>query len=162
MMGKPRFTHDVDLTADVDNDDIGRFFEQASQSGFDARVPDPVAFAQQSRMLLLVHRATHIAVDIAIAGLPFEFDLLDRAVHVELAGLDVPVAAPDDLIIMKAVAGRPNDLDDIRSILDSHPDLDLARVRSWLSQFAEALDAPDILQRFEEIVADWRRGLARD
>jgi hypothetical protein len=161
-MGKGRFTHDVDVTAEVDNDDLAGFFERAGEFGFVPRDRDPIGFARQTRMILLLHQPSAIEVDISMAGLPFESELIDRAMNVELHGVDVPVASPEDLVITKAVAGRPQDLVDIELILASNAGIDLARVRHYLPQFAEALEAPEIVTRFEEVVARWRTDTEQD
>jgi len=152
-MGKPRLTHDVDLTVELDDDQIEMLFERATGYGFLPRVADPEAFARLSRMVLLLHVPSQVYVDIAIAGLPFESEAIDRSWHVSLAGIDIAVASPDDLVIMKAVAGRPTDLEDIKFVMEGHPELDFGRVRLYLEQFAEALDAPEVLTRFLEKAA---------
>jgi nucleoside-diphosphate-sugar epimerase len=45
------------------------------------------------------------------------------------------------LIILKAVAHRPQDLADIAAILAAQPRLNLRRVRRWVQEFSEALRA---------------------
>jgi hypothetical protein len=55
---------------------------------------------------------------------------------------------------MKAFAHRPRDLEDLRKLLVSHPDIGLDEVRSNLKEFAEALDEPVIVDDFERIVRD--------
>jgi hypothetical protein len=59
----------------------------------------------------------------------------------------------EDLIIMKAIAQRPQDLRDIEGLLDVHPDANLERVRRWLGEFAAAMTMPDILEEFEKLLA---------
>jgi hypothetical protein len=53
---------------------------------------------------------------------------------------------------MKAVAARPDDLADIRRALRANPDLDRTRVRRWTKEFADALDAPDLLTQLDAIL----------
>ncbi len=61
-----------------------------------------------------------------------------------------PEAAAEDLIIHKAVAGRPQDIRDIESIIYRQRNaLDIKYVRRWLHDFAEVLANPEIEQRFE-------------
>jgi hypothetical protein len=64
----------------------------------------------------------------------------------------VRVPTPEDLIIMKAVAQRPKDLNDIEAILRAHPDLDLDRVMRWTREFAAALETPEILVGLERLL----------
>jgi predicted nucleotidyltransferase len=55
-------------------------------------------------------------------GDPYE-DLSERAMHVRLGDVDVPVVDLDDLIRMKLARGRPVDLADVAALTD--PDADL-------------------------------------
>jgi predicted nucleotidyltransferase len=79
-----------------------------------------------------------------------------RAVDVELEpGKAVKICSAEDLIIHKAIAGRPQDVRDIEGIIYRQRDaLDLATIRHWLHAFAELLDNPEIVERFER---PWRR-----
>ncbi|MEW6027901.1 MAG: hypothetical protein AB1554_00305 [Chloroflexota bacterium] len=45
---------------------------------------------------------------------------------------------------MKAVAHRPKDLLDIQAIAENHPDLDVARIKNWVKQFADVLEMPSL------------------
>jgi predicted nucleotidyltransferase len=45
-------------------------------------------------------------------------ELRERAMHVQLGDIDVPVVGLDDLIQMKLARGRPVDLDDVASLTD--------------------------------------------
>ena len=65
-----------------------------------------------------------------------------RAHWAELSGVRLPLPLPEDLIVMKAVAHRPQDLTDIEAILAAHPKTNLRRVRRWVREFAAALEIP--------------------
>jgi Nucleotidyltransferase of unknown function (DUF6036) len=54
-------------------------------------------------------------------GLPFA-ELSERALHVRLGDIDVPVAGLDDLIRMKLARGRPVDLADVAALTDPEAD----------------------------------------
>jgi hypothetical protein len=45
---------------------------------------------------------------------------------------------------MKAIAHRPKDLEDIRTIADKYPNLDLKRIKKWVKAFGEGLDTPEL------------------
>ncbi len=76
-----------------------------------------------------------------------------RVTWVELGVVRVPLPPPEDLIIMKAVAHRPQDLDDIEAIIAAHPKLNLRRVRRWVREFATALSMPEILNDLEVLLS---------
>jgi predicted nucleotidyltransferase len=50
-------------------------------------------------------------------GRPYE-ELAERALHVQLGDIDVPVVGFDDLIHMKLARGRPVDLADVAALTD--------------------------------------------
>ena len=54
---------------------------------------------------------------------------------------------------MKAIARRPQDLEDIQGLLTAHPDADVAAARRWVSEFSAASNLPDILEEFDRTVA---------
>src|SRR5262249_40949394 len=121
------------------------------------RVDDAVAFAERSRVFLLVHEPTGIKVDLSIAGLPFERDMLSRASTVAVGDFEVKVPSPEDLIVTKAVAHRPRDLVDIASIVEIHQQLDVGRIRNLVKEFAEVLEMPEIAEDLDKILKSHHR-----
>src|SRR5262249_52500871 len=76
------------------------------------------------------HALSGIPADIVLAGPGIEELFLARAKVVDVDGAHVPVACAEDVIVMKLLAGRPKDVDDVVAILAAHPDdLDLDLVR---------------------------------
>jgi predicted nucleotidyltransferase len=121
--------------------------------GFMPRRDDALAFARETRVLLMRHQESGIDVDLVFGALPFEKEVMTRATWVELSGVQVPLPLPEDLIIMKAVAHRPQDLADIEAILAAHQKLNLRRVRRWVREFAAALSMPEILNDLEALLS---------
>jgi predicted nucleotidyltransferase len=78
---------------------------------------------------------------------------LARAELVDLEGVAVRIARPEDLIVYKATAWRDRDRSDIERLLVLHwASIDLERVRSLVDQIGRALDDPERLSIFDEIV----------
>jgi hypothetical protein len=60
------------------------------------------------------------------------------------------VLSPEDLVVTKILAGRPKDLEDVRTVLiERWPDLDLAYIRSMLKTLEQALAQADLLPALE-------------
>ena len=57
------------------------------------------------------------------------------------------------VLIMKAVAGRPKDLQDIEGLLATNPKADIAIARQWFREFATAMTMPGMLEEFNKLVA---------
>lgn len=150
LNGYPRYTVDLDVLAMFDFTNLDDFLEMASAFGFEARIPDAVAFARRNYVFLLRHIETDLPVDIALAFTPFEQEIIRRANLVNIGETTISLLTPEDLLIMKCVSQRPIDLIDASELYKMYADqIDLRRVRYWVEQFAEALDEPDLWTRVE-------------
>jgi hypothetical protein len=67
------------------------------------------------------------------------------------------LVSAEDLVIMKAVARRQQDIGDIHAVLDRSSDLDLARIRHHLREFSSVLEMPEIHDDFEKLLRSRRR-----
>ena len=56
----------------------------------------------------------------------------------------MPLPTPEDLIIMKMIAHRPQDMIDVQTILQTYPRLDRKRIQKWVKEFSDALENVDI------------------
>lgn len=146
--GEPRFTHDVDITIQ-DRLDIADLVKVTTEA-FGSRVSDPYQFAKATRMILL--NVENVDVDVAIALRSYEEFLFKRSQPYEVEpGKEIFICSAEDLIIHKALAGRPQDLADIQSIIYRQGDnLEIRYIRSWLADFSKALADDSILDRFEQ------------
>ena len=86
-------------------------------------------------------------IDLSLGILPFEKEMVERSALLDIGVFRLRIPTPEDLIILKAVAHRPKDLDDIQSIVTSHPNLDKKRIQHWVGQFGDALDLPDLWEQ---------------
>ena len=161
--GEPRVTKDVDLTAVAPLDQPSSALVQQVLDRFPARIENALEFARRSRVILIT-ASNGCPADISL-GLPgYEDEVMRRAVEFELEpGKAIRVCSAEDLVIHKAIAGRPQDVRDIEGIVYRQRDaLDMAIIRRWLHAFAELLDNPEIVERFERPwqrihSSDWRR-----
>ena len=152
LLGKPRFTADVDAVFLLSTDDISRFLKLASAENILPRIQNAEEFARKSRVLLLKHMPSEIDVDISLGVLPFEQEMVDRGSVKHFANLSTRLPTPEDLIIMKAIAHRPKDFEDIRTLVDNYPDLDRHRIEQWVKSFAEVLEIPDLWNEVKQIL----------
>jgi hypothetical protein len=152
FLGKPRFTVDLDALFLASINDVPRILEMAKQEGIEPRTDQVMEFARKSRVLLLQHSASRASIDISLGVLPFEEEVVARSKVFDVGLLSVRLPTPEDLIIMKAIAHRPKDLIDIQTIIDSHPDLDIDRIRHWVKSFAEVLEIPSLWTDIENML----------
>lgn len=154
LWGRPRMSADVDVTASVTDDSLPVLVEAMRRAGFEPRVRDLVAFVAKTRVAPFVHLATALPLDIVLAGSGLEDEMLERAVVVDVGGARIPVISPEDLVVVKLLAGRSKDLDDVRGVLRERASrLDLRRVRATLALLEEALDRSDLRPLLEAELA---------
>lgn len=158
LLGRPRVTKDVDLVVALTADsDLPRFLALGERHGVTPRTADAVDFAKVSRVLLLRHGPSGIEIDMSLASLPFEQEVIERAVERTIRGVAFRLATVEDLIVMKAIALRPRDIADIEALLDTHPQLDVERIRGYLRAFTEALETDDFAAEFERLLVRQQR-----
>jgi predicted nucleotidyltransferase len=137
----------------VEESHWAEFMAAGLEHGFVPRRDDALTFARETRVLLVRHQGSGIDVDVVFGALPFEKEAVARVTWVELGGVRLPLPLPEDLIIMKAVAHRSQDLTDIEAILAAHPKVNVRRVRRWVREFAAALETPEILNDLEVLLS---------
>ena len=153
VYGFVRQTADVDVTVEEPPGGAAELIDAFTTAGFKLRVEDNVEdFVARTRVLPLVHVPSRLPVDLVLAGPGPEEGFLQRARTVEAAGVRFPVISPEDLVVVKVLAGRLKDLEDVRGVLLRNPDLDLEAVRARLHELQSLLDQSDLLPRLEEIV----------
>jgi hypothetical protein len=153
VLGRPRLTHDVDALAILPEGEWANAVSTAARHGILPRIENPLDFARRSRVLLMRHVESGIDIDVTFGGLSFEQAAIDNSKIHDIGGLRVRLPRVEDLLIMKAVARRPKDLQDIEGLLAAHPEVDVATVRRWVSEFATAMSTSDMLDDFDKLVA---------
>lgn len=134
IRGQPRMTVDVDIVALTDIDRSLALASELAETPFAPLFPGVEEVVSRSFILPIRHRTTGIRVDLALGLSGFERQAVARATPVDVGGILVPVVAAIDLLVMKALAGRPQDEADVRTIiaaqgdsLDWEASIDLAR-----------------------------------
>lgn len=153
ILGRARFTEDVDAVFLLSNKDLPRLLELAKEEGIEPRIDNAIDFARKNRVLLLKHTSTDTGIDISLGALPFEEEMVERGMLFDVdEALQLRLPTPEDLIIMKAIAHRPKDLEDIRTIVDKYPNLDVKRLENWVKAFGEVLETPDLWEMIESLL----------
>ncbi len=153
ILGKARFTEDVDAMFLLSSEGLTRLLELAKEEGIEPRIENAVDFARKNRVLLLRHALTDTSIDISLGALPFEKEMVERSSLYEVdENLQLRLPTPEDLIIMKAVAHRPKDLEDIRTIAQKYVKLDKKRIQRWVTSFGEILDQPSLWEQIEPLL----------
>jgi hypothetical protein len=150
--GQPRTTLDVDAAVMTK---FGSEEPVISQliSMFPARLSDAVAFAKESRVLLL-KTSTGVGIDIALGAMPFESRMMDRSSIWQLHDQQsLRTCSAEDLIIQKSFAGRDQDWIDVRQIIERQTAarLNMALILDELRPLLELKEDSHSLERLQRI-----------
>ena len=162
VLGRPRLTQDIDILVVLERQEWAPFLGAGREFGFAPRIDDALDFADSSRVLLVLHQPSGVPIDVVLGALPLEDEIVRGARNVEIAGVRLPLAAPESIVVMKALARRARDIADIEGILEVHDRLDLDWIRARLSEFDHALGETELLDEFSRILARTRRTTASD
>jgi hypothetical protein len=153
FLGRPRFTQDIDALAILSDTEWDSAIAAAAAYGIKPRIDDPLEFAHRSRVLLLRHEESSIDIDVILGGLSFEESAVANGRTYTVGGVSVRLPRVEDLLIMKAVAHRPRDMQDIEGLLETHPDADVNSVRRWVNEFAQATAMSVLIEDFDALLA---------
>jgi hypothetical protein len=126
LHGVPRMTYDLDVVVVPEAEQLRRMQSVLVGAGLQVRVPVSLEdFADDDYRARMRDERNLIAVTFTDPADPLrEIDVLvsppvdasgivERSVILRLAGMPVPVASVDDLVLMKKATGRPQDAADI-------------------------------------------------
>jgi hypothetical protein len=119
LRGQPRVTADVDMVIAIDVDRALALVGRLGQSKFQPLFDGIEEVIERAFILPLRHRSTHVKLDLAIGLSGFERQSIARAQPVEVAGSQISVATAEDLLVMKVLAGRPQDEQDIAGLVNA-------------------------------------------
>lgn len=141
LRGQPRVTSDVDFVVAAELDQIISLARRLDVTKFRGLFADVEQVVETSFILPLRHRESNVKVDIAVGLSGFERQTVGRATPVEIAECQIPVASAEDLLLMKLLAGRPKDLQDIEGLIIAQENrLDWNYCYQVAAELGEAID----------------------
>ncbi len=149
-LGEPRLTRDVDISllTGYGNEKI---YIDTLLKQYRSRIENPAEFALDNRVLLL-KTSNNFGIDVALAALPFEELVIDRAIVVNFGkNFDFKICTAEDLIIYKAFANRSRDWLDIETILQKQTPvtLDWEYITTHLQPLSEVKNDSNIMNHLE-------------
>jgi len=149
--GQPRITKDADFTLLCDLGAEAQLIDRVL-SQFAARIPDARDFALRARVIL-IRTASGIPADVALGALPFEQRCVERASEFDFGpGLKLVTCSPEDLVVLKAFAGRGQDWVDIENVLiRQRRTLDWKLVFAELEPLLELRETPENLEQLKQL-----------
>lgn len=129
LHGVERATMDIDLSLAMTPENLSAFVGLAREAGMSPVLPVPLESIGDLALLrqwaekrnlkafaLNVPGLSGVTLDVLLFPPVAYVDMSARAVRLDIAGVQVRLASIDDLIALKAAAGRPIDLSDIEHL----------------------------------------------
>jgi predicted nucleotidyltransferase len=153
VYGEPRLTKDIDITVGIDVDEIGKIINVTKKLGFKNLVVNVEDFARKTMVLPVVDQKSGIRIDIVFSFSPYEMQALERTTLVKFGKTTVRFASLEDVVIHKIIAGRPRDIEDVKSILLKNKNYDRQYILKWLKEFDLSL-SENYSDTFKDIIKD--------
>ena len=134
-----RPTLDVDVLIAVEKVRIPSFLGLLRQRGFAFDEPEVTRHLSRDGLAQVAYQG--VRVDLLMPVLPFFQEALNRRSMITLGDKALPFVRAEDLVVMKMIAFRPRDQEDVRTLLAApgHA-LDKAFIRARLGELTEPGD----------------------
>jgi hypothetical protein len=152
IYGEPRITRDIDITLGVNIDQLKKLLVAVKDLALKPIPQDVDSFVTQTMVLPTIDESTGIRVDFIFSCTPYENQAIKRSRKILLRNREVNFASPEDVIIHKIFAGRPRDLEDVRSIVLKNQDIDIRYISSWLKKFESSSDKKNLMNTFNKLL----------
>ena len=143
-----RVTRDVDIKVLVPNIDY-----DTVRAALRAAFPNRARQHVPENPFIVAVNIEGVIVDFLLALPGYEELIIERAAQRDLGGWSAWICSAEDLIIQKVSAGRGKDWSDVEALLiEQRGRLDEAYIENWITQFAEALEKPEILTEYQRLL----------
>jgi hypothetical protein len=137
--GIPRATYDVDFTVAIERGRLPELYRRIRELGYSVPEPYDAGWVDSVAGMPLVKARLYlegrgIDVDLFLAESRFQRQLLLHRRQEQLDDAPIWLVSPEDLILLKLLAGRPRDHADIGDILFTQGKLDEVYLRLWAKE----------------------------
>jgi hypothetical protein len=154
-VGEPRTTADADAIVFVSSSEADSLIRRAVEAGFDVR--EDVERERLATTGTMRFRKGPYQIDLITASLPFEETAYERASVHELFGIRLPFPSPEDLILLKVLAGRDKDMLDAAGVARRHAErLDIPYLERTLRPICELAEDMAPWSRLQRVLATVR------
>jgi len=152
VVGEPRTTADADAIIFVSPAEADSLIREAAVAGFDLR--EDVERKRLATTGTIRFRKGRFQIDLITASLAFEEAASRRASEHKLFGLRLPFPSPEDLILLKVLAGRDKDMLDAVGVARRHAArLDIRYIEETLRTICDLAEDTAAWGRLQRVLA---------
>lgn len=145
--GVPRPTYDIDVIVVLERSQLPELFDRLRDRDFEIPEAYETGWVDRIKDMPLVKLRRYIRdesldVDVFLAESEFQAEIMKRRSRLDVEGWSLWVVSPEDLVLLKLLAGRPRDLGDVADVLFMQAPLDVEYMRCWAGELGveEALN----------------------
>ncbi|MGA2062152.1 MAG: nucleotidyl transferase AbiEii/AbiGii toxin family protein [Thermoguttaceae bacterium] len=153
LYGEPRITRDIDVTLGLDAAQPEPILRLIKLLRLIVLVDEVEDFLRQTFVLPVLDPESNIRIDFVFSLSEFERQAIKRSKQVAIGNVKIRFVSLEDLIILKIFAGRPRDLEDVKSLIKKNPGFDRSFVETSLQDFDSELDI-HCLHSFNQIMQE--------
>ena len=127
----PRATTDIDVNLTLPPEAADPVLEMLSRLGVTVTPENRAAIALDGQARLDWDGSY---LDVFFATIELHMEMAERARLVRFGPVDIPILAPEDLVICKAIFDRPKDWLDIEEMLRWGTEVDAATILAWVGE----------------------------
>lgn len=150
--GVRRMTTDIDAVVLGDAVKPSQLLRILARHSVRPRIDDAEAFAEKNLVLLLRHVPSGVDLDLSLGWTDFEREAVASSTQAAYGPASYPMARAEDLVVFKALAARPKDIEDATALMMMHPTIDVGRVRRRLAELADLAQEPALIEGLEQVV----------
>lgn len=154
--GVRRMTTDIDVVVRGDSIEISKLLRILAKHAVEPRIDEAGAFAEKNLVLLLRHEPSGVDLDLSLGWTDFERAAIASSTKAAFGRASYPMARPADLVVFKALAARPKDIEDAAALLLMHAAIDLDDVRRRVTELAELAGEPALVDGLDRVIAHTR------
>ncbi len=139
LYGEPRLTRDIDITLGIGAEGLGKLKKTIAIISLKSLIEKEKEFVDRNMVLPTMDMKSGIRVDFIFSFSPYERQAIERGKDIKLGRSLVRFSSLEDLVIHKVIAGRPRDLEDVKSVLLKNPGYDSVYIEKWLKEFDQSL-----------------------
>ena len=151
-VGEPRLTADIDVIVYGKPDELESLLDYATKHGFKADIAAELEAVREGGSIRLDRGRFHF--DLIVRSLFIEDLAYEHSRLRKLFGRMVRFPSPEDLAVLKVVAGRSRDIADVEGILRRHGSkLDRRYIETTLRRVCDLAEDHAILDRWRKLSA---------
>lgn len=151
ILGEPRVTGDIDVDILLNRNNITEFLDKARRTGFKLDKQKCIKKARQTGVFQINYGVFHI--DFIIASIDLEKEAIKRKRVIRLYGLKAFFPTPEDLMLLKVIPGRPQDLIDAEKVAVRHKGkLDIKYLKCWAQKLSDEAEDMRIYNEVQRLL----------